>query len=256
MNINGKTDEFASQDSAYPMYAFDDAILVSKAVFDLGGARVPIKKEALARQMNYAPTGPSFVHRIAAAKCFGIIRGRGEYTLTEIGKQYFLPKSETDKSNAAVQIVSTPKPFALIFERFRGMKVPDNEILANVIHDESNVPRTWASKVVNLILRSARSAGMINVDGVLLPDRINPEQKEKSQPPSPQAPISDPAEPDPITPAPPGTKRHVVPLPKGREIIITAPEDMNRKEIERVQRWMEVTLLLDWEDKTAEGAAH
>ncbi|MDP3072465.1 MAG: DUF5343 domain-containing protein [Opitutaceae bacterium] len=47
-----------------------------------------------------------------------------------------------------------------------------------------------------------------------------------------------------------GMKSHVVPLDKEgtRSVRITAPLDMTDKEIRRLQKWMEVTLFVGWEE--------
>jgi hypothetical protein len=45
-----------------------------------------------------------------------------------------------------------------------------------------------------------------------------------------------------------GYHTYVLPLPKGRKITVKAPLDLTKSEIERLNKWAEFTLFLDWKD--------
>src|SRR6266566_2558850 len=155
---------------AYPAYPLDEALKVADAVSELGGARSAVPKSLLAKHMKYAETGPSFFQRVAAAKSFKIIDGWGSYLLTEAAKRYFFHTSETEKQAALVNFLTGPAVFEAIIKRFDGSKLPTNEMLGNVLHNEGNVPATWKDRVAALFVRSAQFAGVIDASGFLTYD--------------------------------------------------------------------------------------
>src|ERR1044072_3490235 len=95
-----KTVGRSKREIAYPAYSLEEAVKIAEAVRDLGGARASVGKSLLAKQLKYAETGPSFVQRLAAAKCFNLIHGWGSYSLTEDAQRYFYPPREGDKAIA------------------------------------------------------------------------------------------------------------------------------------------------------------
>jgi hypothetical protein len=239
-----------SRDGGYPTYPADEAIRIGQAVYDLGGSRAPVKKEMLAKHLNYAGTGPSFVQRIGAAKLYGLIDGRGEYALTDLGKRYFLPTSETDKAEAAFEILQHPPAFKRLVARFSGQRLPSNDILGNIIHTEGNVPASWKDKVASIFAKSAVALSLIDSQGNLRAtaqastggkvDQNDDEQhgSEVEKPPQGKPPADMP-----------GTRTHVMPMSNGRQVEVNAPIDMTKAEIQRFQKWAELSLLIDWEEK-------
>src|SRR5262249_12044295 len=105
-------------EASYPIYALDEAVRVGQAVKDLGGARQSVSKKMLAKQMNLHVSGPSFFQRVAASKYFGIIEGRGNYSLSETARRYFYPQQPGEEKQALLDLLGTPPLFAKIIGRF------------------------------------------------------------------------------------------------------------------------------------------
>lgn len=165
-NINsGKSD--GKKESSYPLYALDEALKIAEAVRDMGGSRAPVSKALLAKHLKYAETGPSFVQRIAAAKSYRMISGWGSYSLTEESKRYFYPTAEDDKVRAFLSFLSAPSPFNLLIKRFDGSKLPSNEMIGNVLHQEAGVPDSWKGKLASMFVRSAQFIGILDSQGIL-----------------------------------------------------------------------------------------
>ena len=232
---------------AYPVYGLDEALKIGQAVYDLGGSRAPVKKETLANHMSYAETGPSFVQRIAAARTFGLIDGRGGYSLTELGRQYYLPTNDTDRNAAAYQALQRPPVFAKIFARFQGQRLPANQLLGNIVHTESGIPASWKDKVASLFVKSATAIGAVDAQGMLkAADSMPSTREERSVDGGGESRGADERKPDEKQkPAAPGTHTHTLPLANQRKVTINAPLDITSKEIARLQQWAAVTLLID-----------
>jgi hypothetical protein len=231
-----------TREPGYPVYTLDEALKVAKAVYDLGGSRSRVTKEMLAKHLDYAETGPSFVQRLAAARCFGLIEGRGAYGLTQTGRQYFLPASETEKDNAALMALQHPPPFGALVTRFHGQKLPPNNILGNILHTEGKIPTSYKDRLASIFIKSAAAIKAIDAAGNLRAASAAAEvpETEKQNPPQSPAPRND----APRFPA--GACPHTLFLANGREINMVAPPDITEAEIKRIQKWVEVTLLVDW----------
>src|SRR2546425_3900593 len=136
-------EESARKENSYPVFDLAVCLEFAKIVKDLGGSRNPVKKSILARQIGLAETTPSFFQRISSAKSFGIINGWGSYHLTDIGKLYFYPLTQQAAEAAKLVMLTTPAVFALIIQRFDGEKLPSNEMIGNVLHQEVGIPDSW-----------------------------------------------------------------------------------------------------------------
>jgi hypothetical protein len=182
------------RDTAFPVYTIDEALKVATAVNELGGARTAVAKSMIAKHMKYAQSGPSFFQRLSAAKSFGMIRGWGDYGLTDSAKRFFYPTSDIEKKNAGMEFLRTPVPFARIISRFEGSKLPPNEMIGNIMHNEAGVPPSWKDRAASIFLRSANFIGAIDASGVLktqvtaesqLRDAVVEIQKHPLDPPAP-----------------------------------------------------------------------
>src|ERR1039457_6431478 len=139
MKTANKNNE-AKTEASYPLYDLAEAVKVAESVRDLGGGNAPAAKSLLAQHLQYAENCPSFFQRVAAAKAFGLIEGRGSYSLTDLAKQYFYPTVENGKEVAAVKSLTFPKAFAVLVQKFDGGKLPTIDMLGNIIHTEAEIP--------------------------------------------------------------------------------------------------------------------
>lgn len=234
-----------ARDAGYPTYGLDEAIKIGQAIYDLGGSRTPVKKEMLAKHLHYAESGPSFVQRIGAAKAFGLIDGRGGYSLTDLGKRYYLPTNDTDRDTAAFAALQKPPVFAKIVARFQGQRLPSNQQLGNIIHTESSVPASWKDKVASLFVKSATAISAFDTQGTLKVPGGLPLSREESGTLGGEAKDLPEKQLEEIPKALAGTHTHTLPLANQRKVTINAPLDITPAEISRIQKWVEVTLLVD-----------
>src|SRR5665213_1476528 len=162
-----QNDEGPRSEAAYPAYDLGEALRVAEAVRDLGGGNVPVPRGEIAKHLEYAENGPSFFQRVAAARSFGVIAGRGSYSLTEIGKEYFYPTIENGQKIAGVKMLSFPKSFNILVKKFDGLKLPGIEMLGNIMHSTANVPLSKKSILAGCFIRSAQAIGVMDTSGVL-----------------------------------------------------------------------------------------
>src|SRR5205823_5485070 len=111
-----------------------------EAVKSLGGGKSPVSKSLLASHLNEDQKAQSLALKIASAKSFGIIEGRSDFLLTDLAKRYFFPTAPLERSQSLIAFLGNPPSFRAIINRFDGSKLPDAEMLGNIIHKEANVP--------------------------------------------------------------------------------------------------------------------
>jgi hypothetical protein len=162
-----QNDDQARKDAAYPYYDLESSIELAGHIKELGGSKGAVKKSILARKVGLAESTPSFFQKLSAAKTFGIIDGRGEYSLTELGKTYFYPQADGAAATALLSMFAYPPAFQAVINRFDGETLPKTEMLGNIFHQELGVPISWKDRVAQLFARSALYAGIIDANGFL-----------------------------------------------------------------------------------------
>jgi hypothetical protein len=243
-----------SREVAYPIYDLAEAVKVAEAVRDLGGGNVPVSKSLLAQQLKYAESGPSFFQRVGAAKAFGLIDGWGSYSLTEQAKQYFYPTVENGKETAAVAILTFPKAFAVLVQKFDGGKLPATEMIGNIIHKEADIPVSKKNTLAACFVRSAQFLKVIDAGGFLRckafvagsrtaaplqsPDKT-PEEKLKEAIAKGQVPkvfsINE-------------QKSFYLDKQREREVTLDCPFSITQLEYDRICNWIKATWIIEKEN--------
>jgi hypothetical protein len=167
---------------SYPYFNLSAALKIGAAVAESGGANLPISKSVLTAHLKESEKSAVLQQRIASARCFGIIDGRNSFTLSDAGRRYYLPTSDTDKSFALLEFLATPPAFAEIIKRFDGTKLPSREILSNLIHREGRVPASWKDRIAAYFSSSAALAGALDAAGFLRFRALKERGLQKSTP--------------------------------------------------------------------------
>lgn len=152
---------------AYPTYGLEDCLKVGRAVKELGGGKEPISKSLLASHLREAASSSRLVQLIASAKSFGIVTGRGDYTLSDPAKKYYTPHNEQDAAIGLLAFVQSPVPFQKLIKRFDGDKLPGLKFIANILQSEGDVPKSWSARAASLFVQAAKFAGAIDSNGFL-----------------------------------------------------------------------------------------
>lgn len=152
---------------SYPCYSLVKAIEVTEIVRSLGGNRQGVPKSSIAQQLNLADSSPALGQLLGAARCFGLVEGRGESKLTPLAMEYFYPTEEAQKRNALLAAIARPLVFEKLIKRFDGNKLPEAEVLANVLHRELKVPESWRTRIASIFRAATREAGVLDQGGYL-----------------------------------------------------------------------------------------
>ena len=238
---------------AYPLYDLSEAVKVAEAVRDLGGGNAPVARSLLAQHLKSAETGPSFFQRVASCRAFGLIDGRGAYLLTELAKQYFYPTVEGGRDIAAVKVLTVPRAFSILVQKFDGGKLPGIETIGNIIHTEAAIPVSKKNILAGLFLRSVQYIGAIDPSGFLrCKALIAAGKKALDAIDTGKVPAN-----FDLDNAPPGLsvasdaggdkgEQHILYLSsdKQRVVKLTAPLSISNAEYQRICTWIKVALIV------------
>ncbi|MDP9097843.1 MAG: hypothetical protein M3N48_02480 [Verrucomicrobiota bacterium] len=151
----------------YPLFSLENAVAVGAAVCEAGGSNGDVPKSVIASSLQCSSTSGAFLQRLATARSFGILEGRGAYQLTEQAKQYYLPSNDTEKQQALIGMFSSPPVFAELLKRLDGNKLPPRSIVANILRRELNLPASWSDRVAGFFVNAAQFSGALDERGFL-----------------------------------------------------------------------------------------
>lgn len=196
----------------------------------------------VAKRMGFASaTSTPFYRRIVAAKLFGLLDTTQGVNLTKLALDYFKPTDDESKSAALATGMKNVVAYQKILERYSGKRLPQVDILANLIEREFNLASDAAKVCGNVFVNSAQRAGLVREDGTLstaTPERISPPpaaEKATHGAPSLFQPATAGA-------APNDYESHFLTLDakSQRRVILQAPPVITASELKRIQNWLAV----------------
>ena len=195
----------------------------------------------VAKRMGFASaTSTPFYRRIVAAKLFGLLDTTQGVNLTKLALDYFKPTDNDSKAAALATAMKNVVAYQKILERYSGKRLPQVDILANLIEREFNLASDAAKVCGSVFVNSAQRAGLLGGDGTLwtaIRERVSL-SAEKATPtaPSPfQSASAGPAAPDDY-------ESHFLTLDAKaqRRVILQAPPVITVSELKRIQNWLAV----------------
>jgi hypothetical protein len=168
---------------SYPYYSLAKCLEFGRAVRELGGNTGSVARSLIAQQLAVEENSSSMTQLIIATKTFGIVEGRGEFSLTSNGKRYFYPTSEQEKKLAQLAFLAAPSVFSQLLEKFDGNRLPNAEMLGNLILG-MGVPESWKQRVASLFVSSLKDVAAVDSQGII---RVGAAKHQKHE--QPQGPI-------------------------------------------------------------------
>jgi hypothetical protein len=241
--------------SLYPYTSLAPTLKIADAVKELGGARSPVSKSRLASHLKQVEKSASFLQRISSAKVFGLIVGRGDYSLSEAAKRYYSPTNEYDRANALLEFLAAPSSFREIIRLFDGDRLPSREILANIFSEKLKVPESWKERAASFFENSAQHVGVIDEHRII---RFKATQNSNER-------LTPPAQTESDKKLADATAKGQVPKvfslnekksfyldkERDREVTLDCPFSITRSEYNRICKWIDATWII--EDGMKEG---
>jgi hypothetical protein len=138
--------------------------------------------EAIASALGYKNIKTNtFSARLSAARQFGLLNLTGEgYALTPLARAILHPVDRGELTRLYRQAFLKPPLYAELAERLSGKRVPEPEILGNVLYHHHQIIASAKQSAAEAFLESARFAGVLGGDQVFHPEGPPP-------PPAPPA---------------------------------------------------------------------
>jgi hypothetical protein len=154
----------------YPGVSLAESLKLCESVDSLGldGLSAPAIASALGYKNIKTNT---FSARLSAARQFGLMILTDEgYALTPLARTILHPVDPAELPKLHRQALLKPPLYAELSERLAGKRVPDAEILGNVLYHNHQIIATAKQQAAEAFLESARFAGALGADQVLQPD--------------------------------------------------------------------------------------
>ncbi len=136
----------------------------------------------------------TFSARLSAARQFGLLSLTGDgYALTPLAREILHPVDPSGLGRLHRQALLKPPLYAELAERLAGKRVPDAEILGNVLYHNHQIIASAKRQAAEAFLESARFAGALGDDQVFRPEGppgpvAKPEAAAPLAAPSPHGP--------------------------------------------------------------------
>jgi hypothetical protein len=197
----------------------------------------------VATRMGFASaTSTPFYRRIVAAKLFGLLDTTQGVNLTKLALDYFKPTDEESKTAALATAMRNVVAYQKILERYSGKRLPQVDILANLIEREFNLASDAAKVCGTVFISSAQRAGLVASDGTpstAAPDRApTPTAAEKTTQAAPP-PFSGGA-PEPVLSDDYESHFLTLDAKARRRVVLQAPPVITAAELKRIQNWLAV----------------
>jgi hypothetical protein len=197
----------------------------------------------VAKRMGFASaTSTPFYRRIVAAKLFGLLDTTQGVNLTKLALDYFKPTDDESKAAALATAMKNVIAYQKILERYSGKRLPQVDILANLIEREFNLAPEAAKVCGGVFVNSTQRAGLVRGDGNLstaIPERA-------SAPPVPERTTQVAAlsfqTTAPSLGGPNDYESHFLTLDAKaqRRVMLQAPPVITASELKRIQNWLAV----------------
>src|SRR4051812_41936610 len=154
----------------YPGVGLAEAIKLCESIDALG--LDGLTAAAIASALGYKNIKTNtFSGRLSAARQFGLLSLTGDgYALTPLAREILHPVDLADLPRLRRQAWLRPPLYAELAERLSGKRVPEAEILGNVLSHNHHIIASAKRSAAESFLESARFAGALGDDQVLPPD--------------------------------------------------------------------------------------
>jgi hypothetical protein len=199
--------------------------------------------QEVAKRMGFAAsTSTPFYRRTVASKLFGLLDTTQGVNLTKLALDYFKPTDDGSKAAALATAMKNVVAYQKILERYSGKRLPQVDILANLIEREFNLVPETAKVCGSVFVNSAQRAGLVRGDGNLstaIPERASAPSIGERTTQVAAPPFQSTA---PSLGTPNDYESHFLTLDAKaqRRVMLQAPPVITASELKRIQNWLAV----------------
>jgi len=199
--------------------------------------------QEVAKRMGFAAsTSTPFYRRTVGAKLFGLLDTTQGVNLTRLALDYFKPTDDGSKAAALATAIKNVVAYQKILERYSEKRLPQVDILANLVEREFNLASEAARVCASVFVNSVQLARLVRGDGTLstsISERSSAPLAPEKATQAGQIPEHNVIGPF-LTPA--DNESHFLTLDAKaqRRVILQAPPVITASELKRIQNWLAV----------------
>lgn len=160
--IQAVSNDAARKKGTYPYYSLKTSLELGKVVRDAGGERIGVPKSVVAHGVKMSLNSSSFAQLVASTKCFGIVEGHTELQLSDLGRDYFMPTTDSASRLAELEFLNQPPTFASLIAKFDGSILPNAVNISHILTREFRIPGSWSTRVAQLFVGIATDLGVLD----------------------------------------------------------------------------------------------
>lgn len=162
-----KTRKPYQRSSSYPPTSLKEALDFATLIDKLGENNVAEK--IILKTLNIAnPNTQSFYRKTSAAKQFELLTvDNKSYSLTDRAKHILRPIDKASRDNLLVEAFLSPELYKTFYEKFRGKKIPETSIVANIFNHQFNIITNVSMGAAEAFIESAEFVGLLDDNHVL-----------------------------------------------------------------------------------------
>jgi hypothetical protein len=145
-----------------PTLSLPDAVSVITHLYENVGGDASY--DTFAGLIENSPSSSTFHRKLAALKNYGLVTDENKHVkVSSLGDVIVAPTSPDERMDALKKAFLSVEIFALLYDKYRGKLLPQDEFLTNVV--TGLVPKEFANTWIDRFKQSAKAAGLIRDRG-------------------------------------------------------------------------------------------
>ncbi|MDO8750411.1 MAG: hypothetical protein Q7K03_04635 [Dehalococcoidia bacterium] len=133
---------------SYPDIRFGDAVEIAGRILSKFRGTVTVK--GLAWELTMAENSGTLFAKIAALRDFGLVEGRGELRISDLGRRILRPANPEEARQTRIEAFQRVDLLRALYEKFEG-EAPDDSTLLIALEEISKAPREEIVRRFSLI---------------------------------------------------------------------------------------------------------
>lgn len=235
----------------YPYYDLKDSIEFAKIVHKLAGKGI-VADNVVANELGVKTTANSFTYKISSAKQFGLItRTKEGLGATQRIKNIIFPVPSVDIVSMYKDAVKLPPLYAKIFQQYSGEYLPEKDGLSNVMVHQG-VAQNAKNRAAKVFLSSIKFAQCLDSENILdsskesnadeeFDEEISDHNNDNQEQYTPSSNLEEKFNINNFDNI--KYQKLDLALANDRNAIIIVPKDINKKDVERLTKLLELTVI-------------
>ena len=251
IKMSDKPKQSKERSVLYPYYDLKDSIEFAKIVHKLAGKGI-VADNVVANELGVKTTANSFTYKISSAKQFGLItRTKEGLGATQRIKNIIFPVPSVDIVSMYKDAVKLPPLYAKIFQQYSGEYLPEKDGLSNVMVHQG-VAQNAKNRAAKVFLSSIKFAQCLDSENILdsskesnadeeFDEEISDHNNDNQEQYTPSSNLEEKFNINNFDNI--KYQKLDLALANDRNAIIIVPKDINKKDVERLTKLLELTVI-------------